>query len=214
VLTAAAHAQQTQTGTILGVPIAELERFRLANATEGVDSFGQPLLPNDVTVLHVSAAAGSPFNTEIATVSVTTRAGAQKAWRISFPLSGDGLISPLYAQINANDFFVQPRVIGSGHGAALQVDVRQNRTGSLPLESLRFLLVPADAVDRLASGNPRARLTTLHLQRSAVGSRLLWVQLIDAEGASQFMIPGDLASDIQALNTNLTVTSGNLVRVN
>jgi hypothetical protein len=215
-LTPAAHAQPARIGTVLGIPISDLESFRLANAASGVNSLCEVQRPNEITVLHVSPAAGSPLNTVIATVSITTADSGQKAWRVCFPMHGGGTISPLYNQINANDFFLNPRILDGGNMAAVQVDVRQSSIRELELERARFLLVPATAVRRLESENPAARIAPLHLQRMAVGSQLLWVQLVAIDGASanELRLPSDLASEIQALNTNLTVTSGGVVKVN
>jgi hypothetical protein len=214
-LTAPGHTQglPLKIGTVLGVPLNDLERFQQANATTGVDSFGQAVPPNEVTLLHVSPVASAPFNTAIATVSVTSTGpnSGSKAWRVYFPNNGDGTISPLYQQINADDVFTNPRVIGDPSTGVVMMDVRQSDTGDFELDAMRFLLVRASDVPLLELENPAAQIVNVHLQQTAVSSQsasdetqLVQLVGIDAAHASELMIPDELASEILALNTNVT----------
>lgn len=209
-LAATAHAQQPRMGTVLGIPLYDLENFRQANNATGVDDFRQLVPSNDVTLLHVSSVAGPPFNTAIASVSITRRGpeSGLRAWRVYFPLRQDGTISPIYQQINAADHFSNPRIIAFGDTAVMQMDVRQNDTGNPDLERTRFMLIPANSVPLLEMENPGTRFTIVHLQRTALGAREMWVQLvaIDREASSDLKIPSDtLAREIQALNTNVSI---------
>jgi hypothetical protein len=219
-LTATAYAQFPKIGTVLGVPLADLDNFRRANTATGVDPLGQRVPPNDVTLLHVSPEAGPPFNTAIATVSVTSSVTGETTWRVFFPLRGDGTLSPLYEQINASELFANPRIIHTDTMDVVQMDVYQRDlvrgdTSGLNLEAIRYLLVPDAGMDRLQTENPLAQITSVHLQRMPLGSQLLWVRLvaIDLRSASRLVLPGDLASTILALNSNVTLTSGNRASV-
>src|SRR5688500_2727234 len=125
----AAQAQPLRIGTVLGVPVNQLEAFRRANTSIGRGVGGDLVVPNEVTVLHLSAVAGEPIHTAIATVSITRSDNGQKAWRVFFPQNPDGSISPLYRLINAGDIFTNPRNLVTSAGAVLQMDVRQPDTG-------------------------------------------------------------------------------------
>lgn len=210
--TAGAQGSAPKIGTVLGVPLDDLNDFRRANATTGVDGSRQSVPSNEVTVLHISNAAAS-INGPVATVSITTNGPLRgnKAWRVYFPMTGNGTISPLYQEINGNDIFRNPRIIGTGSEAVVMMDVYQPNTGDFSLDSMRFLLVPANQVSRLERENPKAKLVNVHLQRMAIGSRLArdesrWAQLvgISAESAREFKIPADLASEILSLNSNVS----------
>jgi hypothetical protein len=195
-LTAAAHATPNKVGTVLGVPASDLESFRLANATSGVDAFGQRVPANDVTVLHVASG--------IATVSVTIKGSGLKAWRVYFPAGPDGTVSPAYPQINPNDFFTNARLIGS---SVVQMDVRQKDTGNLELDHTRFLIVPAGAtVYQLEFANPKAKITRIHPQWADMPVELIG---IDWGSAGSLKVPsGELARQIQALNSNVSIDFG------
>lgn len=209
-LAATAHAEPNKVGTVLGVPVDDLQRFRIANQTTGSDIYGHPVPPNDVTVLHVCPGSGLAGPT-IATVSITQKGSGQKAWRVFFPLQSDGTFSPLYQQINGRDFFTNPRILTVG-GGVVQVDVRQEYPGDMNLDQTRFLLVPVNTFYRLEVENPKANLEPVHLQRMPYNAWGTWVQLvaIDAESARQLKIPEDMIGQIRVLNSNVIVGSGTL----
>lgn len=207
-LTAPAHAQAQPIGIVLGVPATDLDRFQQANASPGVDNGFQPLPPNNVQVLHVSKTLGEPFNTEIATVSVTSQATGQRPQFVFFPVDENGGLSPLYQQINASDNFLDPTIIGQGSEAVVQVGINQSDVPNLDLESARFLLVPADRVGSIEVTNPSVDFTVLHQQQAVVNGQILPVALlaVDVGETSTIQIPsGDLAQAILALNSNLAV---------
>jgi hypothetical protein len=207
-LAAPLHAQEQKIGTVLGVPLAELDRFEEANASPGLDRSGRLVPSNTVRILHVSPVAGSPFNTAIATVSVTLTEGGAKAQQVYFPLQANGGISPLYAQINAYDSFLNAEIVTLGGRAVLQVDVHQDDPRNLDLSRTRFILVPADRVGSLEVTNPSVKFTSVHRQRISLGDNLLWVDLvaIDEGDASNILIPSvDLADAMLALNSNIVV---------
>jgi hypothetical protein len=194
-LTTAAHANGAKVGTVLGIPTSEVENFRLANASTGVDSLGQRVPANAVTVLHESSG--------IATVSITSKLTGQKAWRVFFPASPGGTVSSVYQEINPNDFFTNPRVIS---GNVVQMDVRQKDTGDVDLDSNRFLLVPANAgVYALQSANPRLKISRIHYQWMGMGVELVG---IDRSTGSINVPVGELARQLQALNSNISVDFG------
>jgi hypothetical protein len=199
----AAHAQSPKIGTVLAVPTSDLALFRLANASLGVDSLGQRVPANDVTVLHTSG--------PVTTVSLTVRGTNQKAWRVFFPKATDGTLPGIYRGLNANDFITNPRTVGSNF---VQMDVRQPDTGNVELESVRFLLVPSDSgVFALQFANPQARFSRIHLQKMPTGSGFTWVELvgIDQDSAEHLKFPtGDLARQIQALNSNVSIDFSSL----
>jgi hypothetical protein len=208
---APAQAQSGKIGTVLGVPLSDLESFRLANSVRGVDSFGQAVQPNDVTVLHISSDAGSPINGAVATVSITRQGTGLKAWRVYFPQSAGGGISPLYQYINAGDSFTNPRVVGG----VVQMDVRQPNTGDFTVEDARFMLIPIHRVISLERENPGVQFAVVHAQQMASNFGPLGVQLIAVEesSAARLKLPSDLTSTLQALNSNINVGPGNLAQV-
>jgi hypothetical protein len=212
-LAATAQAQTLKIGAVLGVPANDLEAFRRANDRSGVDLFGQLVPANDVTVLHI--AAGGLVGPTIATVSITERGSRAKAWRVFFPLREDGTISPLYQHINGSDLFSNPRILGSGNPPVAQMDLRQADTGDLDLEQTRFMLIPVSTFHRLEAENPRAKMSVVHVQRMGISPWDRWVLLvaIDAEHARELKLPGDLATAIQALNSNLSLGPGNLAAI-
>jgi hypothetical protein len=208
-LTTTAQAQNGRIGTVLGVRLGELPSFRLANSVRGVDAFGNVVQPNDVTVLHVSAVAGAPINSAIATVSVTQRFTGLKAWRVYFPRVGNG-ISPYYQYINGGDSFTNPRFFNNV--GVVQVDVRQPNTGSFLVENARFLLIPIHRIISLQRENPGATFEVVHAQRMASSFGSFWVQLVavDESTATRLRVPTDLAVAIRVLNSNISVGPGNL----
>jgi hypothetical protein len=195
-LTAAAHAQSPKVGTVLAVPLSGLEQFRLANASVGVDALGQRVPANDVTVLHTSSG--------VATVSLTVRGTNQKSWRVFFPAGSDGTLLPIYRALNPNDFITNPRPVSA---SVVQMDVRQPDTGNLELESVRFLVVPANAgVFQLEFANPQTRVTRIHPQWMGMPVELIG---IDRSSAGSLKVPsGELARQIQALNSNISIDFG------
>lgn len=210
-----AHADASGVGTVLAVPLNELENFRLANSRPGTDPFGNLIPANDVAVLHV-APGGGPFDTSIVTVSLTQRGSELKSWRVFFPVRPDGTISPLYQQINVRDAFSNAQIIHNGVATVAKMDVRQQDTGNLQLDATRFVLLPVNSVYRLEAENPRATLTTIHVHRITIGSRSMWVELVgvDAEHARELKIPKNMTAEVQLLNSNITITPGNLASDN
>lgn len=210
-LAASARADSIKVGTVLAVPLNELENFRLANSRTGRDFSGSLVPANDVTVLHV-APGGGPFNTSIVTVSLTQKGSGLKSWRVFFPIRADSTISPLYQQMNARDSFSNVRIINNGISTVAQVDVRQKDTGNVELENTRFMLLPLNAVFRLAVENPTARLSPVHVQYITIGSRSMWTELvgIDAGHARELKIPKEMTAEVEVLNSNITITPGNL----
>jgi hypothetical protein len=210
-----AHAQEPRIGTVLGIPVTELDAFRQANRVSGVGFYGERIPANDVAVLHVSAVAGAPINSAIATVSITQQGSGLKAWRVYFPLRGDGSISPLYRYINARDSFTNPRSLSTSVGGVLQVDVRQEHTGSFDPESVRFVLLPRSAYASLQTENSGARFSVVHNQVMTNNFGPFWAQLvaIDLDHTRRLKIPGSLVSTVQALNSNLSIGPGNLAQV-
>jgi hypothetical protein len=215
-LAAPAHAQSGKIGTVLGVPVADLENFRRANTTIGSDVFGGAVPANEVTVLHLSTVARAPINSAVATVSITQVGSGLKAWRVYFPQNGDGSISPLYRYINANDVFTNPRVVRGPSGTfVVQMDVRQESTGNFDLEGVRFMLLPIHTVGRIETENPNANLQVVHTQQTSNGFASFMIQLvaIDTDHARELKLPSDLTTSIQALNSNTAITTGNLAEV-
>lgn len=207
-LTAAAPAQAQTIGTVIGVPAGDLANFEQVNASPGLDQFGQPLPPNDVTLLNTSPVAGDPFDTAIATVSVTDQATGQRATQVYFPVDENGDVSPLYALINPNDSFANSLLVNTGNTPVLLVNVVQPDTGNLDLTRTRFLLVPADRVGSLEVTNPSVKFTTVHIQQTSVNGQLLTVALvaIDVNDAGSILVPSQALADlIQALNSNVVV---------
>jgi hypothetical protein len=207
-MTAAAPAQAQTIGKVIGVPADDLANFQQVNASPGVDQFGQPLPPNDVTVLNTSPVVGDPFNTAIVTVSITDPASGQGASQIYFPIDANGEVSPLYALINANDSFANSLLINTGDTPVLLVNVGQSDTGNLDLTRTRFLLVPADRVGSLEVTNPSVEFTTVHIQQTSVNSQILAVALvgIDVNDAGNIQVPSQALADlVQALNSNVVV---------
>jgi len=208
---APAYAASGKIGTVLGIPLSELEAFRRANTIIGSGFYGERVPANDVAVLHVSAPAGEPINGAIATVSVTQQGTDLKAWRVYFPQRGDNSISPLYQYINARDSFTNPRPLITNVGGVVQMDVRQENTGSFDLDSVRFMLLPASAYGSLAVENPRARFEVVHSQVMTNNFGPFFAQLvaIDLDAAQGLKIPVSMSAMVQALNSNLSVGPGN-----
>jgi hypothetical protein len=206
-----AQAQGPKLGTVLGIPLNELAAFRQANTISGTGFYGERIPANDVAVLHISAAAGAPINSAVATVSITQQGTDLKAWRVYFPQNGNGSIPPLYQYINARDSFTNPRSLTTSVGGVVQMDVRQEDTGNSELESVRFLLLPRSAYGSLESENPGARFTVVHNQVMTNNFGPFWTQLvaIDLDSARGLTIPTSMTSAIQALNGNLSVGPGN-----
>lgn len=210
-----AHADTI--GTVLGVPLTELEAFRRANTAIGTDAFGGTVPANEVSVLHVSSVARAPINSAVATVSITQVGSGLKAWRVYFPRELDGTISPLYRYINANDVFTNPRTVRAGGGSlAVQMDVRQEHPGNFDLEGVRFMLLPIHAYARIQTENPNARIHVVHTQQTSNGFTSFMVQLVavDIDHARELKIPKEMTATIQLLNSNLALTTGNLAEVN
>jgi hypothetical protein len=210
-----AQAESLKIGTVLGIPLSELEAFRRANTTIGSGFYGERVPANDVAVLHISAAAGAPINGAVATVSITQQDSDLKAWRVYFPSSGDNSISPLYQYINARDSFTNPRSLITNVGGVLQMDVRQENPGSFDLDSVRFLLLPRSAYGSLQTENPRARFAVVHEQVMTNNFGPFWAQVvaIDLDHTQRLKIPSSLTGAIQALNSNLSIGPGNLAQV-
>jgi len=209
---APAYAASGKIGTVLGIPLSELEAFRRANTIIGSGFYGERVPANDVAVLHISAVAGAPINQAVATVSITQQGSELKAWRVYFPERTDNAISPLYQYINARDVFTNPRSLITNVGRVVQMDVRQENTGSFELDSVRFLLLPASAYGTLAVENPNARFQVVHSQVMTSNFGPFWTQLvaIDLDHARELMVPSSMTSMIQALNSNLNIGPGNL----
>jgi hypothetical protein len=210
-----AHAQPLRIGTVLGVPLNQLDAFRRANTTIGSGVAGDGVPANDVTVLHLSAVAGAPINSAIATVSITRSDNGQKAWRVFFPQNADGSISPLYRLINPGDFFTNPRNLITTAGPVLQMDVRQADTGSFDLDGVRFLLLPSFAYAGLQTENPNVRFQVVHTQQMTNNFGAFSVQLvaIDFAHAQELMVPSSMIGTVRALNSNLRTISGTLAEV-
>lgn len=207
-----AQAESLRIGTVLGIPVTELEAFRRANTIIGTGFFGERVPANDVVVLHISAVAGAPINSAVATVSITQQGTNQKAWRVYFPQRADNSISPLYQYINARDVFTNPRSLITNVGGVLQMDVRQENTGNFDVEGVRFMLLPTSAYGTLAVENPSARFEVVHTQvmTSNFGPFLTQLVAIDLDSAQGLKIPISMTGTIQALNSNLSIGPGNL----
>jgi hypothetical protein len=212
---AASAFADTRIGTVLGVPLAELDSFRRANTTTGSGFYGETVPPNSVSVLHVSSLAGAPINGAVATVSINRVDTGDKAWRVYFPRREDGTISPLYQYINAGDAFTNPRSLITGAGAVIQMDVRQESAGDFFIDGVRFLLLPESFWSNLEIENPNASFTIVHRQLMTSNFGAFWVQLvaIDAEHARELKVPKGMESTVEMLNSNLTIGYGNLAQV-
>lgn len=213
--TTVAQAQPLKIGTVLGVPVSELDSFRRANTTIGKGIAGDLVPANDVTVLHISSVAGEPIHSAIATVSITRSDNGQKAWRVFFPQNLDGSVSSSYRLINAGDVFTNPVHLVTRAGAVVQMDVRQAPTEEIDMERVRFLLLPSFAYATLQNDNPKARITVLHTQQMTNNFGAFAVQLVavDLDHARQLKIPSSLGGTIRALNTNLQPLGGSLAEV-
>jgi hypothetical protein len=206
-LTVLAQAQEQRIGTVVGVPLIELDAFAQANAMPGVDSFGRLLVPNSVRVLHVSR----EFNSGIATVAVTRRGSSQPAIGVYFPTYGNGDMSRLYEQINANDFWTHPQLFGRGSQAVLKVNVVQQDPGTFVPGGTRFLLVPWASVNSIIAANRLANIRLVHNQRALIGAGNLNVELlaVDPSSALHLRIPDpDVARLILRLNPNVATQNG------
>jgi hypothetical protein len=207
---ASAHAAEQAIGTVMGVPMWELESFIRANATPRVGPFGRTEPANDVRVLHVAP----EFNSAIATVALTQRGTSQPAASVYFPTFGNGTMARLYRQINAEDQWSFPQLIGEGYTAVMKVTVQQPYTGSFVPGKTRFMLIPADALSEIVAANLPGRIRPVHRQRAHIGGGDMAVALvaIDPSGllASDTVtirVPGqvypvDLSRTIRSLNSN------------
>jgi hypothetical protein len=201
-LTAVVHAQEI--GTIVGVPVSELARFEQVNAFPSrTGSLSLPAL--NLRLLHTSATLAAPFDTAIATVSLTLPTTGDPARQVSFPLTASNDISPLFRLINAWDVYSSPRIVGTGNEAALQVDVSQPEVGKLLVSRNRFLLVPIERVGSLEATNSGAKLQSLHRQQASLGGHLIWVELVATEAGTLSVPTTDLVNAILALNSNVEI---------
>jgi hypothetical protein len=146
----------------------------------------------------------------VVTVSVTPYDPNQPSGELYFPLERNGEMSPLYREINAWDSYSSQEMIGLGERAVMRVDVVQSGANLYLPTDTRFMMAPAGKVISLYAINPEAKISSLHLQRTAIGSTVMDVELvaIDPASARSLKIPGaDLAGAILALNTHVAVQS-------
>jgi hypothetical protein len=209
----AARAAEEPIGTVVGVPMRELDAFLRVNAVPGTDERGNPLPANNATVLHVAP----EFNAAIATVALTRQDTGEPATSIYFPTFGNDTMSRLYRRSNAFDDWSFPRLIGEGFTAIVTVDVLQPSTGSWTPGTTKFLLVPWANVSEILAANPARRLRVVHQQRSQIGGgdrhvALMAVDragLLASDGAAVQIparhYPADLGRLIRSLNRNVTL---------
>lgn len=207
-LAASAHAAEQSIGTVVGVPMWELDSFVRANAAPGGNRAA-----NDVRVLHVAP----EFNSAIATVAVTQRGTGRAAEAVYFPTFGNGTMARLYRQINADDAWSFPQLLGEGYSALVKVNVEQSYSGSYVPGKTRFMMVPWDALDEIVAANPPGQIRWVHRQRAHIGGGDIAVALmaIDPSGllatdTVTVRVPGqvyplDLARTIRSLNANVTL---------
>jgi hypothetical protein len=216
-----AQAAEQAVGTVMGVPIWELDAFVRANALPGSNARGVSMPANDVTVLHVAP----EFSSSIATVAITRRDNGQPARSVYFPTFGNRVMSRIYQQINAEDTWSVPELVGDNFNAVLKVEILQSPTGSYTPGQTRFLLVPAQFAPDIIAVNPQSRVRGVHRQRAHIGVGDQAVQLLAVESNGllatdlvSIQIPGrtygqDLARVIRSLNTNVTLQGIDVVGV-
>jgi hypothetical protein len=212
----AAQAAEQPIGTVVGVPMWELDAFLRANALPGNDAWGNVLPANSVTVLHVAP----EFNSSIATVAVTRQDTGQAAPSVYFPTFGNSDMARMYRQINAHDTWSPSRLVGEGYTAVVEVEVVQLATGSWTPGRTKFMLVPAEQMVEIVAANPPGTIRPVHRQRSQIGGggndREVVLMAIDAtsllaSGAATVQIPSatiyplDLARLIRSLNSNVSL---------
>lgn len=208
---ASAQAQERPIGTVVGVPMWELDAFLRANAVPGSEPRGGLLPANDVTVLHIAP----EFNSAIATVAVTRRGTGEAASSVYFPTFGNGEMSRIYRQINAEDDWSFPRLFGEGFTAVVKVNMTQSPTGTYTPGRTRFVILPTEYLNEIVASNPVGKIRIVHRQRAQIGggNRAVVLAAIDgssllASGAATVQVPTvsygqDLARLIRGLNSNV-----------
>jgi hypothetical protein len=205
-LTIPARAAEQPIGTVIGVPMGELDGFVRANSMPGAN---HPA--NDVRVLHVAP----EFNSAIATVAVIQRENGHAAAAVYFPTFGNKTPSRIYRQINADDVWSFPLLIGEGYSAVMKMNIEQPYTGDYVPGKTRFMIVPWEAINEIIAANPPGRLRLVHRQRAHIGAGDVAVALVAVDPSGLLatntvqvripaaVFPNDLPRRIRSLNSNV-----------
>jgi hypothetical protein len=185
---ASVQAAEQPLGTVIGVPMWELDAFRNANTSYG----------NDVRVLHRAPEFHTPI-LDIVSVGVTRRDTGGPAGTLYFPTYGNRPngtqldMSRMFRLINPYDSLFPSFVIGEGHTAVVRVGVLQSATGSFDPVTTRFLKLPGEDLYEIIGMNPRGKIRLVHRQRAQIGGSNREVALVAIEAN------GPLASDTATL---------------
>lgn len=209
---ASAEVETRSLGTVIGVPMEEMEGFMRANALPGKDSFGRFLPANNVTVLHVAP----EFNSSIATVSVTRKENGRPAPTVYFPTFGNPDMARVYRQINAFDAWSFPQLFGEGYTSIVKVVIEQSNTGNYSPARTRFVSLPWESLPEIIGSNPAGRIRLVHRSRAHIGGgdRNVCLAAVEVDSAASdvatLQVPSgvygaDLGRLIRSLNTRVTL---------
>jgi hypothetical protein len=207
-----AQAQVVQpVGKVVGLPLSEYARFLVANI----------LQQRSVRFLHLSNVGAGPLNSAIVTVSVTQNNGTQPTETVFIPTPGATTVAQArpfltaYQQVNAPDTYVVRRVVNSVGNSAMEVIIKQGKSGTYTPGATRWCLVPEYAKTLTVKSNPGVKINFAHRRQVVIGGKKVMVALagvpvtnaVDFKVAAPEKQQADLLAMLPTLNTNVNTTA-------